>query len=157
MILWTTEKVREYDNDGVRNLRNNALAHGEEEIAALCDEVLLERKVIKTKPKRHIVELHYICHNNLNVTEADNGRVRSGNWILAKEHCDLVVKNGVMLALYRNKKEKSFLQGKIVDWDPAPEEPGQHRAKFTIEPTPEALEWVGEATGERGYKWSDSQ
>lgn len=152
---WTLERIREHDNTGVTNLRNNALARGDEVVAARCDEVLFERKAIKKKPKRHIVELHYICSDGLNLVDLGDGTFRSGNWVLAKEHCNPVAVNGAILALYKSKKDKSFFQGKIIDWEPAPEESGLHRAKFVVQPTSEQLEWVGEATGERGYKWSD--
>lgn len=158
-MIWSIEKVQNLDTERVKSLRANALRLGEDEVASLCDQVLVERKVIKSKPNRHIAELHYHCPSRLNLTQVADGRFRSGNWVIAEQHCDSVVKNGAILALHENRSSKSFFQGRIIDWETAPPEikPSElefHRAIFLVEPTSEPLDWFGEATGERGYKWS---
>lgn len=160
MPAWTFENVKQLDTQRVQNLRTNALNLGNEEVAHLCDEVLLERNVINRRPKRHIVELHYHCPNRLNLKEVEGGRFRSGNWVIAEQHCDPAIQHGAILALHTSRSAKSFFQGKVVAWETAPPEKGPndlelHRAIFVVEPTSDPLEWVGDATGERGYKWSD--
>jgi hypothetical protein len=101
-----------------------------------------------------VSEIHVICHDNLNVQELENGHFKSGDWVVAECHCHKAkLDKDVYFALHETKKQPSYRQGIIQNWERCPENP--KRIIFEVKPTKEPMEWQGRAAGEKGYCWSD--
>jgi len=103
---------------------------------------------------RKVLEIHVICHKNLNVKDLGHGYFKSGNWRVAECHAKRAkLEKDVYLALHESKNQPSYRQGIIEDWEGCSEEP--KRIIFEVKATDEPMEWKGGGTGEKGYFWSD--
>jgi hypothetical protein len=173
-LTWTPALVSALDLSQLRTLRENAVKLGEQEVTTLCDAELAVRAPAKTKePKaavrgsrkkgQSVTEFHFICPRGHGVSRNPDGTFWSGVWVVDQVHAVRAVEIGTLLALHESKAHKSYEQGQIKGWRkvgrdrqygdvPAKREEG---IDFLVSPTDEPLVWVGNATGEKGYKWSD--
>jgi hypothetical protein len=101
-----------------------------------------------------VAGIHVICEDRLRVERLDNGYFKSGHWWVAKKHMTKQkLDKGIYFALHETKKELSYLQGIIEDWEQSSEDP--KRIIVKIKAMSEQIEWKGNSAGEKGYLWLD--
>jgi hypothetical protein len=167
---WTPEKISKLTDESLKSLKENALRLGKSSVAAMCDDQLAQRKAPKRggrtsgrqKPKGSVViGFHFVCDREKGLTKNDDGTFWTGTWVVDKRHAAQATKVDAYVALHQSKLEFSYLQGTILDWRKSPRE-RQYRENevqtdegvdFLFRPTDEALEWVGDGAGEKGYNW----
>jgi hypothetical protein len=145
---WSAEKISAMETDKIRNLMNNALNGERDDIADLCEEVLLSRTK-NNKPVLRASEFHFVCDPQRQLTENDNGTFWSGYWPLAKGHFANSVNFNSVVALHRPDKSPSFMRGKITRW----EESAEGTVRFLARNTESPLNWTGDGQGPKGLKW----
>lgn len=101
-----------------------------------------------------VAGIHVICEDRLRVERLDNGYFRSGHWWVDKKHMTKEkLDKGIYFALHETKKELSYLQGIIEDWEQSTEDPKRIIVKFKAMSKP--MEWKGNGAAEKGYLWLD--
>lgn len=173
MVDWNLERVNGLTTAQVKALRENGLRRNENQIVAICDEVLRSRKpakpprasrIAEVRDNQYVSEFHFVCPGELGVIKNTDGTVWSGTWVVADEHAITAEKYGAIVALHPTKAEPSYIQGRVVGWRRSEREKkysGEVEAKtptgidFLIEPTMDQLQWRGEGSGEKGYAWSE--
>ena len=93
-----------------------------------------------------VKRIHFVCRDHLNVRDIEAGAFVSGYWKVSAD----VALSAEFLALHRSKNESSYRQGRIIARELVDYESGQ-RYVFTVQSSPEVLEWEGNGTGEKGY------
>ena len=93
-----------------------------------------------------VKRIHFVCRDDLNVRDIESGAFLSGYWKVGAD----VALSAEFLALHGSKKEPSYRQGRIITRELVDYESGQ-RYVFTVQSSPEVLEWEGNGTGEKGY------
>jgi hypothetical protein len=98
------------------------------------------------------------------VTEDSAGKFRTGSWVVAENNVQKSLKYGAYIALHESKPEASYRQGRLLGYrrtirDMLADENGgetktEEGIEFLVEDTGQSYLWIGEATGEKGYKWS---
>lgn len=174
MVDWTAEKISELTVDKVKSLRDNAAQRGNQSVVNLCKADLARRNPPRVKQPRpggeresragyYVSEFHFVCPNELGVTRHEDGRIRSGTWVVAEANVELALRYGSTVALHASKAESSYLQGKIKAWERRPRESKyaedqlvktEFGIDFLFEPTEIPLPWAGEGAGEKGYAWA---
>jgi hypothetical protein len=96
----------------------------------------------------NVVGVHFVCDNDRNVTDHGNGTFDSGFWVVAKSHRPTIE----YLALHSSRSSCSYRQGRVIGARDV-KYGGKIRTIFTVQATREPLDWVGNGSGERGYKW----
>ena len=174
-VEWSTERVAARSTDEIKSLRENAIRAGETEIVALCNSELARR----SPPKTRIVKVktgarirvgkivggfHFVCDREKGVTNNPDGTFWTGTWVVDEEHAERGLKISAYVALHAARSEPSYRQGVMTGWRKAPRESeyadGQpvkieSGIDFLLTPTHQPYNWVGEATGEKGYLWID--
>lgn len=172
MVDWTEEEIAKRSVSEIKSPRENAARLGRDEIVSRCDAELLRRKPVKVpRPKverehragHYVSEFHFVCPNGLGVTRNSDGTMSTGIWLVDAANAKAAEKHGALVALHRAKAEPSYIQGRVIGWQKKVREDkysGDQLTKikegveFLIEPTNEQLAWQGDATGEKGYAWS---
>lgn len=92
--------------------------------------------------------LHFVCRDDLNVTDHGDGTFDTGFWYVASRHAD----TAEYVALHESKAERSYRHGRILRWYTVDYE-GKDRRVFLVKQEGQAREWVGDGSGEKGYTW----
>ncbi|MDP5018409.1 MAG: hypothetical protein NWQ43_14100 [Dolichospermum sp.] len=101
-----------------------------------------------------VAGIHVICKDRLSVERLDHGYFRSGHWWVAKKHITKEkLDKGIYFALHESKKELSYLEGIIEEWEQSSEDPKRIIVKF--QPMSNPMKWNGKSAGEKGYLWLD--
>lgn len=175
MSKWTAERIAELNDSDLKSLAENATRLNAEEIARLCAAELEMRAPVKRSrrtvggpgrsPSEVVIGYHFVCERDRGVTVLDDGRFKSGSWVVAEDKVEQSIRHGAYLALHESKADPSYRQGKIVGYQTTErnmlrkdETKPQTRTgiEFLVEATDQSYDWVGDASGEKGYKWSDS-
>jgi hypothetical protein len=172
---WTAETLAAKNKKDVETIRANAVRQNVADLIVLCDRDLECRRPI-SRPKAgglvrtHAAEgfvdgYHFVCKGARGVVDDEHGRFRTGSWVVAVSNVERSLKFGAYVALHESRLERSYRQGKLVGYRLAPrdmlsDEDGEVQTKegieFLVEETAQPYSWVGEAAGEKGYKWSSS-
>jgi len=168
-VDWTPEQIEKLTTEKLKSLRGNALKRKNDDVVAMCDDELSKRKhqnagtaSARQKPKGDVVVgFHFVCDREKGLTKNDDGTYWTGTWVVDVRHAVQATKVDAYVALHQAKAEPSYLQGKILEWRKSPRERryGEHEVQtdegidFLFRPTDEALEWVGDGAGEKGYNW----
>jgi hypothetical protein len=173
VVDWNEDKVSALEAEQVKSLRENAARLGQQKIVELCDIELKKRKPAKllkssaineTHSGQYVSEFHFVCPGELGVTTNPDGTKWSGTWVVAEDNAEAAEKFGSIVALHTTKAERSYLQGVVKGWRKSAREPkysGDQVVKiefgvdFLLEPSINPLPWRGDATGEKGYGWSN--
>jgi hypothetical protein len=156
MIEWTSDELAKRTEEEVRTLRDNAIKKGAYEVAKICDGDLARRSAFNKAGGRYVVGFHFKCADGLNLRLNQDGTFWTGSWAVAAEHAVLAPYVGAYLALHENKSAMSYVHGNIIGSKLAPravEAKTDVGIDFLVRSTGEPMSWVGEGTGERGYKW----
>lgn len=171
---WTLEKLAAKDKKEVVVIRDNAIKKNVPDLVAMCDFDLEKRKpsakvrAVTSSGERSSSDFvegyHFVCKNARGVTEDSPGKFRTGSWVVSESNVQLSLKCGAYVALHESKPDVSYRQGKLLGYRRtirdmlADENNGETKInegiEFFVEETAQAYSWVGEATGEKGYKWS---
>jgi hypothetical protein len=92
--------------------------------------------------------LHFVCRNDLNVTDHGDGTFETGSWYVARQHAE----TAEYVALHESKAERSYRHGRILRWYTVLYE-GKTRVVFVVCQEGPLREWVGDGAGEKGYAW----
>ncbi len=167
-ITWDKETISKLKTEEIENLRQNAEKRSNAILIDLCNEVLAARKPsrkhknAKSSSATYVAEFHFVCQGGLGVTRNSDGTIWTGTWVVAREHADLAVRLGSLVALHESKLEKSYIQGIVKDWKLSPREEkysGEAATQikegidFLIQPTNDSVGWIGDGSGEKGYAW----
>lgn len=90
--------------------------------------------------------MHFVCRNELNITDFGDGIFETGKWFVAAEHAATVR----VIALHETKEQLSFRQGRVIGRRPVTHE-GKTRWVFKVRDDGQRRAWVGNGTGEKGY------
>jgi hypothetical protein len=171
MIVWTSENIATKTTNEVKSLRANAIKRRAKEIVDLCDTELEKRKPARVpRPKtvdefragQVVTEFHFVCPGEKGVTRNSDKTAWTGTWVVAEAHAKRGVKHGMKVALHTAKSEPSYMQGIIKDWRKTKREDEyaedrpvkiEYGVDFLFASTDEALPWVGDGSGEKGYAW----
>jgi hypothetical protein len=153
--LPTEEKLKTWSDSELKIVRDRAASQGVNDLANTINEILEDRAQLKTrKSGQKVVEFHFVCKDEKNLTSVPGGQFRSGNWVVSEEHCDPAVRIGAKVALHREKSEPSYFQGTIIGWERVTiPDTDYKRVAFFVEPTDGKLDWAGDGSGEKGYRW----
>lgn len=178
MIDWTPERIALLESiEKVKSLRDNAARRGSSEVVERCDAEILRRNPPRIKSPRsnaqaetrvgqYVAEFHFVCPNELGVTRQQDGRFRSGTWVVSEDNAETGLKHGSVVALHASKAESSYLQGTIKGWQKRSRESRyaedqvvktEFGIEFLLEPMNTPLSWAGEGAGEKGYAWAPIQ
>lgn len=176
---FTPDALRALDKKKVETIRENAVRLGAEDLIAMCDLDLAERKpAISSRsatgraPARSTGRLagatsspsrtdmvvsgyHFVCDKDFGVIDLGDGRFWTGSWVVTEANLDQSLSAGAYLALHESKTRPSYRQGKIVGYRRASE--GSENAEaveFLVEAAPKSRIWVGAGSGDTGYKWA---
>ena len=95
-----------------------------------------------------VVGMHFVCRDDLNVTDHGDGTFDTGFWYVSRSHCPMVE----YVALHQSKDRPSYRQGRVIRWRTTTYE-GKARVIFTVREDGKPKRWVGRGSGERGYAW----
>ena len=165
---WTAEKLASLDLPKLKSLRDNAIAKYAKDLAALCEQEIEARRPKKggsqSVVRRHgsngvVVEYHFVCRDDRGVTTNPDASFWSASWVVSEQTLIRSIKHGTMFCLHNSKDELSYRQGKVVEYRRIEDfEDGEveSRIDFLVVPSGPALEWFGDGTGEKGYRWLSS-
>lgn len=141
----------------IKQIKANAQKAGRLDIVRLCDEVLADLSAIKLAGNKYVTEFHFVCREEENPYQEEDGRFSTGKWVVSEKYARVASHQGSVVALHREKGAPSYWQGKIEGWRPtiSPDDKTQHRVEFICTTSAGALEWCGDGSGEKGYRWSD--
>jgi hypothetical protein len=166
----TPELLQEYCRSRIETVRQNALKRGSTEIVAMCDAELANRVPAKKGHAAHasprhsstdfVSEYHFVCAGDRGVTVLSDGRFKTGSWVVAEATVIQSLRYGAIVALHESRSTPSYRQGRIVDFALTVRnmlaenvEKTETGIEFLVVSTPEPLNWIGDATGEKGYRW----
>ncbi len=92
--------------------------------------------------------IHFVCRDDLNVTDHGDGTFETGFWVVAGKHLDDVE----YVALHETKDRLSYRQGRVISWHHVIYE-GRERVVFVVNQEGAPRGWVGGGSGEKGYAW----
>jgi hypothetical protein len=95
-----------------------------------------------------VIGLHFVCRGGMNVRDLPDGTFESGVWVVADQHA----RTAEYVALHESKADRSYRQGRVLGFRPVDHE-GRRRLVFRIAPDPKRLDWVGDGSGEKGYRY----
>lgn len=171
---WTPEKLATKSKKEIEVIRENAVKKGVSDLVDMCDLDLDKRKPA-AKPRslasnsarssdEFVEGYHFVCKNARGVTEDIAGKFRTGSWVVAESNVQKSLKYGAYIALHESRPDTSYRQGKLLGYrrsirDMLADENGgetkiEEGIEFLVEETMQPYSWVGDATGEKGYKWS---
>jgi hypothetical protein len=171
---WSLEKLALKSKADVETIRKHALNKNVPDLVVMCDLDLEKRKAL-AKPRgltstsphssdEFVEGYHFVCKRARGVTEDSAGKFRTGSWVVAESNVQKSLTQGAYVALHESRPEISYRQGKLLGYRRAirdmlaGENGGETKIEegieFLVEETARSYSWVGEATGEKGYKWS---
>lgn len=171
---WTLEKLALKSKAEVETIRQHALKKNVPDLVEICDLDLEGRKP-SAKPRsstansahsndEFVEGYHFVCKNARGVTEDTPGRFRTGSWVVAESNVQKSLTHGAYIALHESRPDASYRQGKLLGYrrtirdmlvdENNGETKTEEGIEFLVEETTQPYSWVGEATGEKGYKWS---
>jgi hypothetical protein len=171
---YTPEKLARETRENVETIRKNAARLGSDDLVDLCDRDLEARPSPKVKQSKKtfprfsntdvVTGYHFVCGRDRGVTQASDGKFWSGSWVVAEANAKNSLKYGAYLALHESRSEASYRQGQILDFRRSPrnmlggkqgeETRIEEGIEFLVQETNESYDWVGEGTGEKGYRWT---
>ena len=164
---YTTESLKQLAKTKVEIVRANAERLGALDLVAMCDLELAARKPARSGKSASVdraadvvVGYHFVCGRDLGVTQVGGGQFWSGSWVVAEERVEKSLLAGAYLALHEAKSEPSYRQGTIVGFRKAPRDMVAKRnegIEFLVESNASPVAWVGDAAGEKGYKWASDK
>ena len=92
--------------------------------------------------------IHFVCRDDLNITDHGDGTFETGFWVVARSHLDDVE----YIALHEAKDMPSYRHGRVMDWYHVNYE-GRERVVFVVKQEGLVRAWVGGGSGEKGYAW----
>lgn len=95
---------------------------------------------------RRVVEMHFVCRDDLNVTDFGNGTFETGFWFVSAEAARTVR----TVALHQDKVSPSYRQGQVIGRRTTIYE-GKPRFIFRVRDDRRPLAWGGGGSGEKGY------
>lgn len=95
---------------------------------------------------RRVVEMHFVCRDNLNVTDFGDGTFETGVWYVSSEAAQSVR----TVALHQDKNSRSYRQGRVIGRRPTLYR-GQARHIFLVRDDGRPMAWSGGGSGEKGY------
>lgn len=171
---WTPEKLATKSKKEIEVIRENAVKKGVSDLVEMCD-LDLDKRRPPAKPRslasssarssdEFVEGYHFVCKNARGVAEDIAGRFRTGSWVVAESNVQKSLKYGAYIALHESRPDTSYRQGKLLGYsrtirDMLADENGgetkiEEGIEFLVEETMQPYSWVGDATGEKGYKWS---
>jgi hypothetical protein len=171
---YTPEKLALLNRQAVEAIRKNAIRYGAADLLEMCDQDLASR----TQPKKRgihakhpkssetdvVTGYHFVCKRDRGVTQIGDGRFQSGSWVVSEANVKKSLEYGAYLALHESKVDASYRQGQILGYSRSPRnmlaDLNQEGAKteegieFLVQETDEPYAWVGDSTGEKGYRWT---
>ncbi len=103
--------------------------------------------------RRPVLGFHFVCAKDKDVV-LDGKHFRTGIWAVAEKHVIVGIRLGAYVALHEARSKPSYRQGKIVGFEKKarPTKKIPNGIEFLVEPFDQPLEWVGDGTGEKGFK-----
>ena len=98
---------------------------------------------------RRVIAMHFVCRDDLNVTDHGNGTFTTGVWRVAESAAQSVER----VALHASKSERSYRQGRVLRRESVLHEDQPHW-QFLIRVDEQRVDWSGGGAGEKGYVWS---
>ena len=172
---YTPEKLARESRENVETIRKNAARLGAIDLVNMCDRDLEARPLPKNKrsdiahPKLSdtdvVIGYHFVCARDRGVAQIDKDQFWSGSWVVSEANVRESLKYGAYLALHESRSEMSYRQGQILDYRRSPrdmldgDKTGERTKieegiEFRVQETSEPYVWVGEGTGEKGYRWA---
>jgi hypothetical protein len=175
---FTPDLLRTFDKKKVETIRENALRLGADDLAAMCDLELAERKPaigskssgasrapVRSAPRNAAASspsrtnmvvsgYHFVGEKDFGVVDLGDGRFWTGPWVVADANVDQSLSAGAYLALHEAKTQPSFRQGKIIGYRRASDSESTEAVEFLVEAAPKSRAWVGAGSGDTGYKWA---
>jgi hypothetical protein len=155
--------------DRLQGLRDRSVRLAAPDLTVLCDaelgaraERLAQAKAATPARKRRasiVLEYHFVCAGDRGVTRDADGTFRTGSWVVAPDQIDASLKGGALVALHEARDLPSYRQGTILGVEVTASgvlDKDNLGIEFHVQPTPDALPWVGNGVGEKGYRWSDA-
>src|SRR4051794_18083508 len=100
-FVWTSEKLSAKSIQDLELIRKRALEKSNNELVALCDAEIARQKPpkkISSAPDKPIKGIHLVCQSERGVVRNSDGTFWSGTWVVAKEHAEAGVVNGIYVA-----------------------------------------------------------
>jgi hypothetical protein len=95
---------------------------------------------------RRVVEMHFVCRNDLNVVDFGDGTFETGVWYVSSEAARTVR----TVALHQDKRALSYRQGAVIGRRAVLHE-AKTRFVFKVRDDGRPLAWAGGGSGEKGY------
>ena len=92
--------------------------------------------------------MHFVCRDDLNVTENEDGTFETGFWKVSSKWAG----TGLTIALHQDRQSPSYRQGQVLSVKSCIYN-GHSRLIFVVRPSKESLPWTGKGTGEKGYRY----
>ena len=93
-----------------------------------------------------VTAMHFVCRDDLNVTDHGDGTFETGVWLVAAEHARTVR----LVALHQTKDTPSYRQGTVLARRSVIHE-GKTRFVFRVRDDGQPRPWSGGGSGEKGY------
>jgi hypothetical protein len=162
---YTPEKLGGWETSKLQTLRENAVRRGVSDLVEMCDRELANRKprVQRLEQADHsagsfVAEYHFVCAKDRGVLSNGPGKFWSGSWVVAEANVRKSIEYGALLALHESKAERSYRQGRILEYRRSSREmvdKDNEGIEFLIEEAAASLAWEGAGSGEKGYKWEE--
>ncbi|GHD17069.1 hypothetical protein ACFOEZ_14475 [Tianweitania populi] len=175
---FTPEALAALDKKKVEIIRENAVRLRADDLIAMCDLDLAERKPAigasrststtrasarstarigaGTSPSRTnmvVSGYHFVGERDYGVIDLGDGRFWTGSWTVPEANVDQSLTAGAYLALHVSKAQPSYRQGKIVGYRKASGD-GDDAVEFLVDAAPKSRAWVGASSGDAGLKWA---
>ena len=158
VFSWDDKNLMALPPDRLEVVRRHAVDKGETALVNLIEQIQQSRKPKKlgpaVGPKSPVIGFHFKCENDYEVTLTQDGNFWSGVWAIDDSLCAPAIRLGGYVALHHSKKQLSYRQGTLVDWQIQARTKGKTPmgVSFLVVPFDESLPWYGNAAGERGYR-----
>ena len=96
--------------------------------------------------RQRVVEMHFVCRDDLNVTDFGDGTFETGVWYVSAE----AARSVRTVALHQDKRSPSYRQGRVIGRRPTVYE-GKTRYVFHVRDDGRPMAWDGRGSGEKGY------
>jgi len=93
-----------------------------------------------------VIGMHFVCRDDLNVTDFGDGTFETGVWCVAAEHARTVR----VVALHASRDTPSYRQGAVIGRRAVIHE-GKTRFVFRVRDDGQPRVWSGGGSGEKGY------
>ncbi len=173
---FTPDVLKTLDKKKVETILENAQRLGAEDLIAMCELDLAERKPAvgsrstasrstsgtrariasaKSVSRENMFAngYHFVCENDAGVIDLGDGRFWSPAAVIAEADPDASLNGGAYLALHEAKTRPSYRQGKIIGFRKVADG-AVEAVEFLVKAEPKSRAWVGAGAGETGYKWA---